>query len=69
MSAPWLPSEQFADEKTLPTTRRPVLRKIEQYVEILQPERRYPEKAETSPRTVAPFWGVRFDSRKILRGR
>lgn len=46
-------------------TRRPVLRKVEEYIEILQPERRYPDIESAQPHTSAFLAGVRFNSRII----
>lgn len=43
---------------------RPILRKVEEYVEILQPERRYPEDG-TSVSAAGFLIGAEFKSRKI----
>lgn len=63
------PSAQFAPtraedpEKT--RTRRPVLRKVREYVELLQPERSYPDFAEAKERMTGFLEKVRFNTRII----
>ena len=60
------PSAQFAPDKSETTrTRRPVLRKVQEYVEILQPERRYPDLGDALPSNNAFLSAVRFNSRII----
>ncbi len=60
------PTAQFApDADDAYRTRRPVLRKVEEYIEILQPERRYPDIEGAQPHTNAFLAGVRFNSRII----
>jgi hypothetical protein len=60
------PSAQFAPEVGGKTrTRRPVLRKVQEYVEILQPERRYPDMGGAAPASNSFLSGVRFNSRII----
>ncbi len=64
-----LPSEQMRCEQPR-HEGRPVLRKVAEYIEILQPERLYPEDPETDLRTIGPFRGVRFVSTRInVQGR
>ena len=62
------PSAQFAPldaENAKTRTRRPVLRKVREYIEVLQPERRYPDVG-TAPASSCSFLaGVRFNCRII----
>lgn len=59
-------SPQFTPEPDQPTrTHRPVLRKVEEFVEILQPSRRYPDMPDVVPRTRGCLEEVRFNSRII----
>ncbi|WP_417435908.1 hypothetical protein [Hoeflea sp.] len=58
------PSEQFPAEGE-ERSRRPILRKVSEYVEILEPERVYPDFPEVGARTVGPLQAVRFNSRII----
>jgi len=58
-----LPSEQM-DCKQPRHGGRPIVRKMDEYVEILQPERRYPEQAGAAMGN-AMLKGVRFISRRI----
>lgn len=63
------PSVQFAptyEEDTARTrTRRPVLRKVREYIELLQPERAYPDFAQASARSAGFLDRVRFNARII----
>ncbi|MGJ9416285.1 hypothetical protein ACHAC9_00760 [Massilia sp. CMS3.1] len=60
------PSAQFTPEGGLGSrTRRPVLRKISEYIEILQPERRYPDMPGAALHTCGFLRGVRFNSQII----
>ena len=60
------PSAQFTPEGGLGTrTRRPVLRKISEYIEILEPERRYPDMQDARANTCGFLRGLRFNSRII----
>jgi hypothetical protein len=60
------PSAQFTPiDEQMTRTRRPVLRKVQEYIEVLQPERRYPDAGGTSPASNAFLSGVRFTSRTI----
>jgi hypothetical protein len=60
------PSAQFTPEGGLATrTRRPVLRKISEYIEILEPERRYPDMQDALAHTSSFLRGMRFNSRII----
>lgn len=42
-----LPSEQFVDAQQNENDGRPILRKFEEYVEIIQPDREYPEQGSS----------------------
>ena len=64
------PSAQFAPEPGVNNgsetrTRRPVLRKVREYVELLEPERYYPDFSEASLRHAGPLKAVRFNSKII----
>jgi len=62
------PSAQFAplDQSGTGTrTRRPVLRKISEYIEILEAERRYPDMAAAAASSNAMLAAVRFNGRII----
>ena len=63
------PSAQFAplksEDRFGTRSRRPVLRKVREYIELLQPERRYPDSAQASPRSAGFLDRVRFNSRII----
>lgn len=64
------PSAQFApgpndmptDRVRGPRTRRPVLRKVSEFIEILQHERRYPDFPNVDPQTRAFLRGMRFNN-------
>ncbi|MER9410649.1 hypothetical protein [Mesorhizobium sp. M0589] len=61
------PSAQFApkDDPEGTRSRRPILRKVREYVELLQPERMYPDFAAATARTAGFVDRVRFNSRII----
>ncbi|MCB1611084.1 MAG: hypothetical protein KDI60_04875 [Xanthomonadales bacterium] len=59
-----LPSEQMRCEQPR-HEGRPILRKVAEYIEILQPERRFPEDPDADLRTTGPVRGVRFVSTRI----
>jgi hypothetical protein len=63
------PSAQFApelsDDPKRTRTRRPVLRKVSEYIELLEPERAYPDFAEAPRRSSGFLDRVRFNSRII----
>lgn len=60
------PSPQFAPHPDQPTrTRRPALRKVEEFVEILQPVRRFPDMDNVSLRSRGCLEEVRFNSTVI----
>lgn len=59
-----LPSEQMRCEQPR-HGGRPLLRKVDEYIEILQPERRYPEDRNADRRSVGMLQGVRFKSTRI----
>lgn len=57
------PSPQFAPFPIQKSrTSRPVLRKVEEFVEIQEPLRRYPDMPDVAPRTCGCLEGVRFNS-------
>lgn len=60
------PSSQFAPEyeedSQRTRSRRPILRKVREFVEILQRERAYPDFAQASARTAGCLERVRFNS-------
>lgn len=57
------PSAQFTPEDGLGTrTRRPVLRKVSEFIELLQPERRYPDTPSASAAFNCFTQGVRFNT-------
>ncbi|QYY79492.1 hypothetical protein [Pseudomonas germanica] len=65
-----VPSAQFYNRSPIGLKQdehagRPILRKVEEYVEILQPERRYPENG-TAVREAGCLVGARFTSRRML---
>ncbi|MEP9387733.1 hypothetical protein [Mesorhizobium sp. KR9-304] len=62
-SAQFAPLKEQDPHRT--RTRRPVLRKVREYIELIQPERRYPDFANADQRTSAFFERVRFNSRII----
>jgi hypothetical protein len=63
------PSAQFAptyeEDSDRTRTRRPVLRKVREYIELLQPERAYPDFAQASARSAGFLDRVRFNARII----
>ncbi|EJL23949.1 hypothetical protein [Novosphingobium sp. AP12] len=63
------PSAQFApepgDDPAGTRSRRPILRKVREYIELLQPERNYPDVSTASPRSAGFLERVRFNSRII----
>ncbi|WP_315724807.1 MULTISPECIES: hypothetical protein [unclassified Bradyrhizobium] len=60
------PTAQFTPEYGFETrTRRPVLRKVSEYVELLQPERFYPDKEAAELRTSGCLRSLRFNSKII----
>ncbi|MBO0496209.1 hypothetical protein [Pseudomonas sp. Marseille-Q1929] len=62
------PSAQFApahDENPQTRSRRPVLRKVSEYIELLQPERLYPDFPQAQARSSGFLDRVRFNSRII----
>lgn len=63
------PSAQFAptheEDAGRTRTRRPVLRKVREYIELLQPERAYPDFAQASARSAGFLDRVRFNARII----
>lgn len=60
------PSAQFTPMEGLETrTRRPVLRKISEYIEILEPERRYPDMPNVAASTSSFLKAMRFNKRII----
>jgi hypothetical protein len=60
------PSAQFTPEDGLGSrTRRPVLRKVSEYIEIIELERFYPDNEAGSQRSVGFLRALRFNSRII----
>lgn len=64
------PSAQFAPERDdqgawKTRTRRPVLRKVSEFIEILQPVRRYPDREDAKPQSCGCLDSIRFNSRII----
>lgn len=59
-----LPSQQFDGEQGSDHDGRPILRKFEEFVELLEPERSYPERGEAL-RDPGFVLGSRFGTRKI----
>lgn len=60
------PSAQFTPEGGLGTrTRRPVLRKVSEYIEILEPERHYPDMPTAPVHTSCFLRALRFNKRII----
>lgn len=58
-------SAQFAPTGDPQRSARPILRKVEEFVEILQPKRSYPDDAETPARTRGSLEEARFNSLTI----
>lgn len=59
-------SAQFAPEsKQGARSRRPILRKVSEYIELLQPERTYPDFANAEARSAGFLERVRFNSNII----
>ncbi|MBP0496004.1 apolipoprotein A1/A4/E family protein [Roseomonas indoligenes] len=63
------PSAQFApkaeDDPHRTRSRRPILRKVREYVELLQPERSYPDFSAAAERSAGFLDRVRFNARMI----
>ncbi|WP_316197066.1 hypothetical protein [Bradyrhizobium sp. SZCCHNS3053] len=59
-----LPPDQFASQQAGQHFGRPVLRKVQEYVDILQPERAYPEKG-AAPKTRGFVEACLFRTRRI----
>ena len=63
------PSAQFApkydEDPNRTRSRRPILRKVREYIELLQPERCYPDFETAAPRSAGFLDRVRFNSRII----
>ncbi len=63
------PSAQFApkfkDDPKRTRSRRPILRKVREYIELLQPERNYPDFSTAAQRSAGFLERVRFNSRII----
>jgi hypothetical protein len=64
------PSAQFAprysdDPEPRSRSRRPILRKVREYIELLQPERSYPDFANATPRSAGFLKSVRFNQKTI----
>lgn len=63
------PSAQFApkfdEDKKRTRSRRPILRKVREYIELLQPERSYPDFSTAAQRSAGFLERVRFNSKII----
>jgi hypothetical protein len=63
------PSAQFApkfdQDQQRTRSRRPILRKVSEYIELLQPERSYPDFSTAAPRSAGFLERVRFNSKII----
>ncbi|KQT06540.1 hypothetical protein ASG42_02850 [Rhizobium sp. Leaf391] len=63
------PSAQFAprhvEDPGRTRSRRPILRKVREYIELLEPERRYPDFSAAAPRCAGFLERVRFNSKII----
>lgn len=60
------PSAQFTPDGGIGSrTRRPVVRKVEEYVELLEPERFYPDNPRADIASCGFLHAVRFNSRRI----
>ena len=63
------PSAQFApkydDDQKRTRSRRPILRKVREYIDLLQPERSYPDFSTAAPRSAGFLERVRFNSKII----
>ncbi|MFB6418590.1 hypothetical protein [Bradyrhizobium tunisiense] len=60
------PTAQFTPEEGLGTrTRRPVLRKVSEYIELLEPERSYPDFEAAQAQSCGFLRTVRFNSKII----
>jgi hypothetical protein len=63
------PSAQFAPKKNedpqRTRSRRPILRKVREYIELLQPERSYPDFSTAAQRSAGFLERVRFNSKII----
>jgi hypothetical protein len=56
------PDESVADKVRGERTRRPVLRKVSEFIEVLQAERRYPDFPNVEEHTRAFLRGMRFNN-------
>ena len=52
-------------EEQHPRRQQPVVRKIDEYIEVLEPLRRYPENADGNPTATGPIRAIRFHDRII----
>ncbi|WGM40658.1 hypothetical protein [Caulobacter sp. NIBR1757] len=59
-----LPSDQFAGEQD-PHVGRPIVRKAEEYIELLQPLRTYPDRVGATAMSAGWFLGARFRTIRI----
>lgn len=60
------PSAQFTpDTSESKRSRRPILRKVSEYIELLQPERSYPDFTAATPTTCGFLRAVRFNRKTI----
>lgn len=56
---------KFVEDQQRTRSRRPILRKVAEYIELLEPERSYPDFAEAAPRCAGFLERLRFNSKII----
>lgn len=56
---------KFAEDQDRTRSRRPILRKVREYIELLQPERSYPDFSTAAQRSAGFLERVRFNSKII----
>ncbi|MDW5317810.1 hypothetical protein [Rhizobium sp. PL01] len=56
---------KFDEDEHRTRSRRPILRKVREYIELLEPERSYPDFAEAAPRSAGFLERLRFNSKII----
>lgn len=47
------------------TSERPIMRKVEEFIDLEEPVRAYPDRSNVDPRTIGPFRELRFGARRI----
>ena len=58
-------SAQFPSKGSDDGSRRPIIRKVSEFIELLQPERRYPDADRVDPRAAGFLRAVRFNQSAI----